>query len=164
MRHPNDELTALLDGALAPGRAEEVLRHLRECPACRAERDRLAAGIAALRALPPAPAPSPSFAARLEARIAREGRKRSWLERILDRAAPAGLRWKVGVPASAAAIAAAAALLAVRAQRAEEAELARHLDLLLDYEVVASLGDVQSAEDAALVAVLDEIEGREGRP
>lgn len=160
MSHPKEELTALLDGALAPERAAEVLRHLEACGDCRAEKDRLAAGIAALRALPPPPEPSPFFAARLEARIAREGKRRSWIERLdLSR-----LRWKIAAPAAAAAIAAGVVLLAVRTQRAEEREMARHLDLLLDYEVVASLGDVETAEDAALVAVLDEIGGREGRP
>lgn len=164
MTHPIEDLTALLDGALPPGRAAEVARHLASCAPCRAERDRLAAGIALLRALPPPPEPSPFFAARLEARIAREGRRRrSWVERL----GLLPLRWRIAAPAAAAAIAAAAVLAGVRSHRADEAELARHLDLLLDYEVVASLGDVESEEDAALVAVLDELdelEGRKGRP
>ena len=57
------------------------------------------------------------------------------------------------------------AVLAVRQQRADEAALAQHLELLEDYEVVASLGDVETAEDAAVVAALDELSPRaEGRP
>lgn len=160
MSHPIEDLTALLDGALPPGRAEEVSRHLESCGSCRAERDRIAAGIALFRALPPPPEPSPFFAARLEARIAREAGRRSWIDRL----GLLPLRWRIAAPAAAAALAAGAILVGVRAHRAEEAELARHLDLLLDYEVVASLGDVESEEDAALVAVLDELDGREGRP
>lgn len=165
MKHPNEDLTALLDGALAPERAAAVRRHLEGCAGCRAERDRLAAAVAALRALPSAPDPSPSFTARLEARLAAERRPRSWLERLSGSGwGPGALRWKIAAPVAAAAIAASVVLFAVRAHRAEEREIARHLDLLLDYEVVASLGDVETADDAALVAVLDELEGPEGRP
>jgi len=157
LKHPTADLTALLDGALPSARAAEIQGHLDACAACRAERDRLASGIAALRRLPPPPDPSPFFAARLEARLAREASapRRSWLEK---------LRWKVTAPAAAAAVAAGVALFAVRVQRAEEAALAAHLDLLANYEVVASLGDVESAADAAVVAALDELAPKEGRP
>jgi anti-sigma factor RsiW len=156
VRHPIDDLTALLDGALPAARAAEVSVHLESCAACRAERERLASAIAALGALPPAPGPSPFFATRLEARLARERAeaRRSWLDR---------LRWKITAPAAAAALAAGAAVFAIRVQR-EEAAVAAHLDLLADYEVVASLGDVESADDAAVVAALDELLGKEGRP
>jgi anti-sigma factor RsiW len=159
VNHPTDDLTALLDGELPPGQAAAVTRHLSGCPACRAERDRLAAGIAALRALPPAPEPSPHLATRLSARLAREGRPASGLLGWL-----AARRWKLAAPATAAAVAAAVVLFAVRTQRAEEAGIALHLDLLLDYEAVASLGDVESAEDAAVVAALDELLAKEGTP
>ena len=44
-------------------------------------------------------------------------------------------------------------------------QVAQHLELLEDYEVVASLGDVETPEDAAVVASLDELTPRrEGRP
>jgi len=167
VKHPNEELTALLDGALAPARTAEVARHLEGCSACRAERDRLAAAVAALGALPPAPEPSPFFSARFEARLARDGgpRSRSWTDRLAASGwRLSAIRWKIAAPAAAAAIAAGVVLFAVRTQRAEEAEIARHLDMLLDYEVVASLGDVDNADDAALVTVLDELDAREGRP
>lgn len=160
MSHPLDDLTALLDGALPPARAAEVERHLAGCAACRAARDRLAGAVARLAALPPPPEPSPWFLTRLEARLADEPpRARGLL------AALAAWRWRLAVPATAVAAAAAMAVLAVRQQRADEAALAQHLELLEDYEVVASLGDVETAEDAAVVAALDELSPRaEGRP
>jgi len=134
--HPVEELTALLDGALPGARRTEVEAHLAGCPACRAERNRLAGATALLAALPAPPVPSPRFATRLAARLARE---------------PA--------PAAAAAV----ALLTVRHQRAEELALAGQLDLLEEYEVVASLGDVETEEDAAVVASLDQ-PGPKGTP
>ena len=47
-----------------------------------------------------------------------------------------------------------------------EADVAAHLELLEDYVVVAGLGDVETAEDAAIVAHLDELApaAREGKP
>lgn len=166
-RHPSEDLTALVDGALPPARATEVLRHVEGCAACRAERDRLAAALATLRRLPAAPEPSPLFATRLAARLAREGRPgRSWAVRLGAWLDPSALRWKIAAPAAAAALAAGVAVFAVRLQRAEERAVAEHLDLLVDYEAVASLGDVESAEDAAVVAALDDVvpDRREGRP
>ena len=62
--------------------------------------------------------------------------------------------------------AAGVALFAVHLQREEERQVAAHLELLLDYEAVSSLGDVESAEDAAVVAALDDVAPGvpEGRP
>jgi anti-sigma factor RsiW len=174
-RHPTEELTALVDGALPAPRAAEVLRHVESCASCRAERARIAGAIAALRRLPAAPEPSPLFATRLAARLAREGRpapslsngaRRPWLVRLGAWLRPSALRWKIAVPASAAAVAAGVAVFAVHLQREEERAVAAHLELLLDYEVVSGLGDVESAEDAAVVAALDDLapERKEGRP
>ncbi len=151
MKHPNDDLTALVDGALSEERAAEIEVHLAQCAECRAERDRLLAGLAALAALPPAPVPSPWFSARLQARLAAEGRAPGLLARL------AATRWRFAAPAAAALAAAAVAMVAVRHDRARDAAMAENLDLLLDYEVVASIGDVASEEDAAVVAHLDEI-------
>jgi len=155
--HPREELTALLDGALPPARRDELERHLAGCAACRAERDGLRAGIAALAAVPPPPGPSPSFGARLEARLAR--------------AAPPGLlgrlsawRWRLAAPAIGLAASAAIAVVAVRQHRRDVEAMAAHLDLLEDYEVVVSVGDVSTAEDAQIVASLDELAPRGGRP
>jgi anti-sigma factor RsiW len=158
--HPKDDLTALLDGALPPDRATEVERHLATCDVCRAERDRLSGALALLAALPPAPAPSPTFEARLSARLAREARPApGFFARLVP------WRWRIAVPTAALAASAAVALLVVRAQRAEEASLAAHLDLLEEYEVVVGLGDVDTEEDAAVVAHLDELgSSKEGRP
>jgi hypothetical protein len=47
-------------------------------------------------------------------------------------------------------------------QRSEQAEMARYLDLLESYELVASLDAVDTAEDVGVVAHLVELE--EGRP
>ncbi len=158
-KHPREDLTAFLDGALAPDRAGEVARHLESCPACRAERDRLAQAIAALGALPPAPEPSPFFATKLQARLAREGKREPGL---LGRIVAA--RWKLAAPALAGALAIGVVFVGVRTRRAEERAVAAHLDLLLDYEAVASVGDVETPEDAAVVASLDELDGKGGTP
>jgi anti-sigma factor RsiW len=159
MSHVVDELTALLDGALPAGRRAEVERHLAACAGCRAEREKLAGAVALLGALPPPPGPSPFFTARLAARLAAEAAPRpgplAWL---------GAWRWRLAVPATALAAAAAMTVVAVRQQRAEEAALAANLELLEDYEVVASLGVVETAEDAAVVAALHELDAREGRP
>lgn len=162
-RHPFEDLTALLDGALPPARAEELRRHVDACPACRVEQDRLAAAVAALRRLPPSPEPSPLFSTRLAARLAREERpRRSWAARLDDLAGFSSWRWKIAAPAAAVLLAGGVVFSAVRIQRAEERAVADNLELLLEYEAVASLGDVGGPEDVAVVAVLDEIE--EGRP
>lgn len=160
MTHPLDDLTALLDGALLPARHAEVERHLAGCASCRAARDRLAGAVARLSALPPPPEPSPWFLTRLEARLADEPAPPRGLL-----AALAAWKWRLAVPATALAAAAALAVVAVRQQRADEMVLAQNLELLEDYEVVASLGDVETEEDAAVVAALDELSPpQEGRP
>lgn len=154
MRHVREELTALLDGALDPARRAEVESHLRSCPECGAERDRLAAALSALQTLPAPPPPSPAFEARFWARLAREGDR--------PRGALARLRWRVLAPVAGAAAAAAVVAVVVARQRADEAAMARNLELLDQYEMVASLGDVSGAEDVEVVTHLDEL--REGRP
>ncbi|HEU4383954.1 MAG TPA: zf-HC2 domain-containing protein [Anaeromyxobacteraceae bacterium] len=154
--HVREELTALLDGALDAARRSEVEAHLRACPECGAERERLGAAISALRALPAPPPPSPAFEARFFARLAREGdRPRGALARL------AALRWRVVAPLAGAAAAAAMAAVAVVRHRADEAGLARNLELLDQLELVASLGDVDAA-DVEVVAHLRDLE--EGRP
>lgn len=156
MRHVREELTALLDGALDPARRAEVEAHLRDCPDCAVRRDRLAAALSALRALPAPPAPSPTFQARFYARLAREGQRPSGVLAGL-----AALRWRVIAPLAGVAAAAGVAAVVVVRQRAELAGMARNLELLDQYELVASLGDVDGA-DVEVVAHLDEL--REGRP
>jgi anti-sigma factor RsiW len=156
--HPTAELTALLDGALAPARRAEVAAHLAGCAACRAERDRLAGALQLLGALAPPPEPSPFFATRLAARLAAEPAPATRLVASLS-----AWRWRLAVPVAGLAAAAAVALLTVRHQRAEELVVARQLDLLEHYEEVASLGDVETAEDAAVVASLHEL-GRKVTP
>lgn len=158
MRHVAEDLTAFADGALSPERRAAVARHLEGCPECRAERERIAGALAALARLPDPPAPSPFFGARLEARLSRA------------RPGPAPLhsawRWRLAVPAAALAAALVAFAVVERGRSAREREVAAHLELLEDYVVVAGLGDVETAEDAAIVAHLAELVGpaREGKP
>lgn len=157
MSHPTAELSALLDGALAPARADEVRRHLAGCAACAAEERRLRDALALLCTLPPAPEPSPLFAARLLARLDSEAERATragWLSRT------AALRWKLAVPAAGLAAAALATTISIREARGRERAMAEQLGLLDDYEAVASLGDVDSPEDTLVVAQLDELEAR----
>ena len=157
MRHVREELTALLDDALDPARRSEAEAHLAACPACRAERDRLAAALAALRDLPAPPPPSPAFEARFWARLAREqDRPRGALARL------AALRWRLVGPLAGAAAAAAVVVVVARHRADDETRMAQNLDLLDKYELVASLGDVEGPEDVEVVAHLDEL--KEGRP
>lgn len=153
MRHPIADLTALVDGALAPARAEEVEHHLASCETCRTEKERLLAALHVLARLPPSPEPSPFFLARLEARLRDEPLPEQG--GILSRLAA---RWRIAVPVGALAAVAAAALLVVRVRAAHEQEFARNLPLFEDYEVVANLDTLNSPEDAVIAANLDAIE------
>lgn len=160
MSHVTEDLTALLDGALPAARRAEVEAHLAGCQRCRDERERLAAVLARLAALPPPPEPSPWFAARLEARLARAGGPSAGLLARL-----AAWRWRLGLPLGALGALAALALVVARHHRDDElAAAAARLELLEEYETIASVGDVETAEDAAVVAALDRLEPREGRP
>ena len=145
-----EDLTALLDGALPPARREAVSRHLAGCGSCRAEHGRLAAALAALSRLPSPPEPSPGFEARLEARLDLE-RRPGLLARL------AGLRWAVAAPAAGLAAAAVVAAVVVRERRSMEETAAANLEFLSDYEIAAGLGDVETAEDAAVVLALDQL-------
>ena len=158
-----EELVALLDGALAPEALAAARRHADGCAACRAELDRLGEGIAALRAGSPAAEPSPRFAARLEARLAALPPRRRGLARLLPAFLAPEHPLQFAALGGAVALAVSAALLVVPRHRGDELSLADELSLSEDYEVVASVGDVESADDAAVVAALDEL-GREGRP
>lgn len=157
MRHVPEDLTALLDGALAPARRAEVEAHLAACPACRVERDRLAAALGTLEALPRPPEPSPGFEARFRARLARE---LAGPPRLAERLA--ALRWRRAAPLAGALAAAAVAAVVVLRERSDRVEMARHLDLLQQYVLVASLGEVDTGEDVEVVAHLDDLQ--EGRP
>ncbi len=158
MTHPTAELTAYLDGVLAPGERAEIEAHLEACPACQAERDRLASAIGLLSRLPRAEA-SPTFEQRFYARLATERAARVERRGFLERIA-----WRWLGPGLAGAAAAAAVVLYVGAERRDERFLAEHLDLFENYEAVASVGTVERPEDVAVVAHLDELILREGKP
>jgi len=156
MRHVASELTALVDGALPEGRRAEVEEHLAACAECRAERERLAAVGRVLSALPAPPEPPPGFEQRFYARLAREKASRpSLVERVLR----SPWRWAAPVAGLGAAAAVAFGVTQVRHDRLE---MARHLDLLENYVVVASLDSVESVEDVEVVEHLHELS--EGRP
>jgi anti-sigma factor RsiW len=154
-----EDLVLLLDEELAPDALAAARAHVDGCGACRGELARLEAGIALLRAGSPAPEPSPWFATRLEARLAALPPPRRGLAALLP-----AVPWRLVAVGGAAAILAAGVVLVNRARTADQLALAARLELLEDYEVVASVGDVESAEDAAVVAALDRLPGREGRP
>ena len=155
--HVEEDLTALLDGALEPGRRAAVEAHLAGCAGCRAGRDALAAALATIGSLPPPAPPLPGFEQRFYARLAREApRRRSLLERLGARP----LRWLV--PATGLAAALAVGIWVRQDRRQAELEMARHLDLLENYVEVASLDLIETPEDLDVVVHLDEM--REGRP
>jgi hypothetical protein len=62
--HPDDQLSALLDGELDAATAAEVRRHVDGCEPCRVELDEVADVRRALRDMPAVPAP-PGFVGRL---------------------------------------------------------------------------------------------------
>ena len=72
--HPEDQLSALLDGELAPGEAVAVRQHLAGCEPCRDELEAVAAVRVALRDMPAVPAP-PGFIARAVDRRRRDSRR-----------------------------------------------------------------------------------------
>jgi anti-sigma factor RsiW len=150
VRHPVNDLTAYLDGALSPAERAGVEAHLARCAACRAERDRLAGALALLSRLPPAPAPSPTFEQRFFARLAAEKAEARERRGFLDRIA---WRWLAPGLAGVAAV----ALYAGVQHGRDEAFLAEHLDLFESYEAVASVGAVDSPDDVQVVAHLDEL-------
>jgi anti-sigma factor RsiW len=162
VNHPRADLTAFLDGALPEARAAEVREHLSSCPACREEEARLRGAVAVLASLPPAPEPSPFLATRLEARL-REERER----------APAGLLAQLSGALAAALgrrrlLALAGGLAGLLAAVGvplrswlDTRAMVKDLDLLQDYETASAL-DVDSPEDAELVAHLDQLERGQG--
>lgn len=163
-RHPLEDLTAFLDGALAPDAAARVREHLAGCAACRAQEAHLRGAVAALSALPPAPELPAFFGARLEARL-REERSRS--------RTPGPVRWLGGLAAAiphprlvavAGGVAAAALVAGVLVSSWRDTRaMVKDLDLLQDYETASALG-VDTPEDALIVAQLDQLEPEEGKP
>ena len=151
MTHVGEELTALIDGALAPAERERVEAHLAACAGCRAARDRTAAALAALDRLPAPPEPSPGFEQRFYARLARQ-------RADAPRGALRRLPWRFLAPLAAAGAAAALVVGVGLRERHRQAFIADHLDLFESPELVASVGDV-APQDVEVVALLDELEG-----
>ena len=82
----NELLVAYLDGEVAPSEQKTIEAHLVECAFCQKEMDCLAATQRrlgrSLQAVAADAAPSPQVWSRLEARLAREARPPSWLQRL----------------------------------------------------------------------------------
>lgn len=152
MTHVMDQLSALADGALSPAEEREVRAHLAACALCREAEARLRSVASLLAALPAPPQPSPDFEARLEARLEALAPARR-----APRARRPGWRWRFAVPVAAAAAAAVAVVVTVRHEHARERDVAARLELFEDYVEVASVGEVESAEDAAVIAHLDQL-------
>lgn len=84
-----EKFSELIDGRLNKSEQEGLERHLKECPACRAELAALEGAVRAVRALPEQPAP-PDFLFRLRERIDRESvpawkKAVSFIDRNLER-------------------------------------------------------------------------------
>ena len=155
MKHVLDDLTAYLDGVLGARERARVEAHLEACDGCRASRDRLTGALSVLTRLPHAAAPSAAFERRFYERLEAERRGRPERPGLRD-----WLTWRWAAPALATAAVAAMLVVTTSRQRAHERALAEHLDLLENYEVVASVGAVETPEDAEVVAHLDQLEGR----
>jgi anti-sigma factor RsiW len=77
MTHVKETLQAYLDGELAPGRRQEVERHLADCADCRRELTALRELWRQVDGLPPMP-PSESILPDLQARLADRRRQAPW--------------------------------------------------------------------------------------
>jgi anti-sigma factor RsiW len=106
------DLSALLDGELAPERAAELRAHLAACADCRERLAGLARVDAALSAAP-LPAVPASLRARLEARLESAGQADTLLRRTRRAPAPRRAGWGRAAGALAAAAAGVALYLAV---------------------------------------------------
>jgi anti-sigma factor RsiW len=143
-QHPSDLLLSHLDGALAPGDAEEVNRHLSGCGECAEER---AALEEARRLLVPMRAePRPGFAGRVARKASSQASKTA--------RAPLW-RWAAGGGLAVASLA-ALALVAIGPRRgpdgpSQDLRMAQRLDL---YEDMSVLQHEQALEDLDVVEVL----------
>jgi anti-sigma factor RsiW len=163
-RHPREDLTAFVDGALEANRIAEVREHLASCPSCRVEEERLRGAVAALAALPPAPAFPPSFATRLEARLREEQDRRPRLVRFLSGLAASFPRGRLALAGAAAVLVVGVGTgVLVHLGNARERAMVRDLELLQDYETASAVG-VDTPEDALIVARLDQLDPGEGKP
>lgn len=153
-----DELTAYLDGEVAPSRAQRLEGHLQGCPGCAATLALLRRSAEALARLP-APAPSPALRSAVLSRIAAEPAP-------AERGVRGWLLWRSPWSVAPLAVGAAAVLVlfswrALDGGRGPEGlaepgrlELAANLEILEDLEVIG----LETPEDLEVVARLDELE------
>ncbi|HXN56065.1 MAG TPA: zf-HC2 domain-containing protein [Myxococcales bacterium] len=143
-QHPSALLLSHLDGTLAPGVAEEVIRHLSGCRDCAEEQAGL---MEARRLLAPVQAePRPGFAAR----VARQAGGQA-----SNTAGAPWWRWAAGGGLALASLA-VLALVVISPHRgadgpSEDMRMAQRLDL---YEDMSVLQHEQALEDLEVVEVL----------
>jgi anti-sigma factor RsiW len=145
----DEDLSAWIDGELAAERRREVDAHLEACPRCAARLDELRGVDRALAGLA-APAVAPDLRARLERRIAAEGKP--------DRLRPPPRRRRrtslLAVPAAAAA----ALALYLVARPGPEPGLAEAELESLDPEALALVIELDTIEDLPVIANLEVLE------
>jgi anti-sigma factor RsiW len=163
-----EDLVAWRDGALPPGRSAELAAHVGTCPACAADAAKLERAVAALASLPELPAPGPHLRVRVLAAVAPPApsllaRLGTWLRAaarpaVLVPALAAAVALVVWAPPGAAPPPATDDVSSALEAEGEpmQVEAALVLDELEQFETL----ELESPEDAEVVAMLDELEGR----
>ena len=147
------QLTALLDGELAPDERAAVEAHLLRCASCRAVQEGLGRAVARLDRLPEVRL-ALGFEGRFGDRLAAE-------ERASERRRG---RRRIAWPLGFATAITAAALLFLAGRRArtagrpEELAIARRLELFENYRAIQIASELRSPEDVEVVAMLDQLE------
>jgi anti-sigma factor RsiW len=153
-------LSAWLDGELPRELAQEVERHLSQCESCAARRAELEALEGALDGMAPAE-PSAGFDAAFARRL-QEARRAQRRSRGEEKERWRGWLWPALAAVSAACVAVVVVVVLRAGQPAPptrpagEVVLARNLELLRNYDVVANL---EALEDADVVMDLDALMG-----
>lgn len=153
MSHVHEELSALLDGELAPADRARVEEHLAACAECAAVRAELSRALGSLRTVEPIE-PSAGLRRRVLAAVDAEPLGAAARFRAL-------LSPRFWVPAAAALAAGLALFFAASRPEGADAdlEIAERLELLQDYDVVATaLPPDIAAGDLEVVARLHELQ------
>ena len=153
------ELTAYLDGELAPEKTATVRAHLAGCAACRSTETLLRGTLLALEALP---AFEPSAGLRRTVLNRLDGLPRPLGERLRMVLRPGVLLPSAAALVSAGVVAGLLASPSVRRGLPTELQDGRTLDVAMNYEVLRNyevLG-LDRPDDVDVVAQLDQLEGR----
>jgi anti-sigma-K factor RskA len=135
--HPRDSLALYVLGALEPGQADEIERHVAECPECAEEAAQLRDTAAGLAHEVPRVAPPEALRERLLDRVRREPRKAA--RRIVasprrdGRRSRRALRWVARIAVAAVIVALVGSLLHLRGQLYEALYLAGRSREVLEF-------------------------------